>query len=233
MSKYNNLLEPLSCEWVCPLTGTLCGESFDNMDSFISHVREEHLPSTSLSPPTHQSSQQDAHSTAGVCQWQECQFRTMNTASSEFVIHVLFHPHHSYLKLLGKEYQARQVLPACQIDPELVNVLPLIEVDLKCQWGAGEKCGVEFDCVSNLYSHVHKHVAKGGLTCRWQGELKQLIVSCCELELFLSLSLSLSPQTVLINVVIVASYWNTLVYTQLRRLLLVHPVVASLLTTQS
>ena len=171
MSKYNNLLEPLSCEWVCPLTGTLCGESFDNMDSFISHVREEHLPSTSLSPPTHQSSQQDAHSTAGVCQWQECQFRTMNTASSEFVIHVLFHPHHSYLKLLGKEYQARQVLPACQIDPELVNVLPLIEVDLKCQWGAGEKCGVEFDCVSNLYSHVRKHVANGGLTSRWQGEL--------------------------------------------------------------
>ena len=50
-------------------------------------------------------------------------------------------------------------------------MLPFIEVDMKCQWENG-KCEMEFDCVSNLYAHVHKHVSGSDLTCRWLGELK-------------------------------------------------------------
>ena len=169
MSKFNNLLQPLSCEWVCPLTGIVCDESFENMDTFISHVRQQHLPlgpSHSDPGPAHHHLQQDS---MGICHWYECQFKAASATSNEFKVHVLFHPHHSYLKLLGKEYQERQILPVCQVNPDLVNVLPLIEVDMRCQWDGG-RCGAEFDCVSNLYDHVHKHVSSSDLICRWQGE---------------------------------------------------------------
>ena len=164
MSKFNHLLEPLPCEWVCPSTGAVCEEAFDNMDCFISHVREQHLLPDQGPSPSH------AHQeTVGVCHWCDCQFKTVSSASKEFKVHVLFHTYHSYLKLLGKEYQVRQDLPDCQVDPDLANVLPLIEVDLKCQW---DNCGAEFDCVSSLYEHVHRHVHVAGSdsTCKWQGE---------------------------------------------------------------
>ena len=164
MSKFNNLLQPLSCEWVNALTGVMCEENFTDMDSFIDHVRQCHL---SFSPDsTHD------HTHQGACQWCDCQFKTTSALSKEFKVHVLFHTHHSYLKLLGREYQARLVLPDCHVDPDLANVLPLIEIDLKCQWGRGS-CGAEFDCVSDLYAHVHRHVhaaSTGDLTCKWMGK---------------------------------------------------------------
>lgn len=145
------------------------------MDSFISHVSEQHLPPPPAGPAHDHTHTATPHTpdSVGVCRWYGCQFKTVSAASKEFTVHVLFHTYHSYLKLLGKEYQDRQVLPVCHVDPGLVNVLPLIEIELKCLWDYG-KCGEEFDCVSSFYAHVHGHVhavATGNLTCRWQGKL--------------------------------------------------------------
>ena len=177
MSKFNRLLQALPCEWVCPVSGDLCDEAFENMEDFLSHIRQRHLPATPdhalLLDHAHQAaSVQVPHDTMGACQWCDCEFKTVSSTAKEFKVHTLFHAYHSYLKLLGKEYQARHDLPVCRVDPDLANTLPLIEVDLRCQWDDGS-CGAEFDCVSSLYDHVHRHAhdGSGDSVCRWQGKV--------------------------------------------------------------
>ena len=161
MSKYHSLVQPLQCEWICSLTGLTCGQTFTSVADFTSHVQLFHLTTDASSPLTG----------GGACQWSGCGFATLTQTSTEFISHVLFHPYHSYQKLLGAEYQAKHALPVCQLEPDLANVLPAIEVELKCLWHKSGICGVMFESVGEFYKHVHEHVMcnDGCMTCCWNG----------------------------------------------------------------
>lgn len=159
MSKYHSLVQPLQCEWMCSLTGLMCGQSFTSVADFTTHVHDYHVAMESDSL------------VGGVCQWKGCDFAALTRTSTEFVSHVLFHPYHSYQKLLGAEYQAKQSLPGCQLEADLANVLPAMEVELKCLWEKDGTCGVMFESVGEFYRHVHDHVmcSDGCLKCCWNG----------------------------------------------------------------
>lgn len=151
MSKYPKLLEPICCEWELH-SGHICGEAFDDMDLFTAHVR--------------------GHLSVGeeACCWRSCDFSSPNPR--ELIIHVLFHPYHTYQKLLGRELGDRLDLPSCRMDEESVNRLPLVKVDLECLWGLkeGRQCGRCFDSIGEFYSHVHAHaMTETNICCRWKG----------------------------------------------------------------
>ena len=152
MSKYPKLLEAVTCEWVQP-NGVLCGQTFCDMYDFTSHVKEHTAESIE----------------AGCCNWLGCDFSS-SADNEEFTHHVLFHPYHSYQKLLGSEHQRKQDLPACQMDGETVNLLPGIDVELKCLWDEGQ-CGSEFESMGEFYGHVHTHaMTQRDICCKWTGQ---------------------------------------------------------------
>ena len=157
MSRYLKLLQPLSCEWVLP-TGLKCGLSFTDMHYFTSHVK------------THIALWEKEGEDEEVlcCSWIGCDFSCSD--SHEYVCHVLFHPYHSYQKLLGSELQNKKGLPSCQLDGDMQNVVPQLEVELRCQWEES-KCGRRFESVGEFYRHIHNHaMSERSMCCRWKGE---------------------------------------------------------------
>ncbi len=167
MSKYPKLLNSVVCQWELA-SGHICGEAFHDVALFSDHVNE--------------------HVTVGdgeaeECCWIGCDFSSPN--HQEFITHVLFHPYHSYLKLVGTELLERAELPMCQLDEETVNNTPLLKAELKCLWiveeggeeGGGE-CMSLFDSIGEFYGHVHSHaMAETNLGCRWKGTVRWRILA--------------------------------------------------------
>ena len=150
MSKYCKVTEPLDCEWIVS-SGSACGLSFSNMNTFTSHVKD-HMVGTD-GPQ--------------ICQWIGCEFSCSD--SQTFAGHVLFHPYHSYQKLLGAEYQRRLKLPSCQMDGDTRNLIPAVEIELMCLWNDSQ-CGKIFQSVGEFYQHTHEHIMTDVKTnCLWKG----------------------------------------------------------------
>ena len=156
MSKYTKLLQPLVCEWLLATASSadhaeLCGASFSSTDALTAHIRV-HLESA---VPDR------------LCHWAGCDFSSMDNV--ERTRHVLFHPHHCFLKLLGAELQEARSLPSCQLDEGTRNIVPVLTTDCKCLWADG-KCGAQFDGVSEFFRHVHEHaVSEPDRICKWKG----------------------------------------------------------------
>ena len=153
----------LICEWTVIDKGSVCGESFECLDSLQEHIRTSHL------------------SELGDCLWRLCSFRSTN--AMEFTCHVLFHGYHSYLKSKGEQFRVQKNLPTCRLATELI---PKVEADgFRCQWMCSESqiCEEIFDCVSTYYSHVKGHVdAKIEARCCWQGESSVVYAPCTKLR---------------------------------------------------
>ena len=154
--KYQALPVAVVCEWTSSgSNGGVCSRRFTDVPTFSSHVKEHF--ETSLGSYT--------------CRWSGCDF--IARARDYFIEHVLFHPFHSYLKLLGAELQAKFNLPVCQMDEQYMNLVPPLTVPPKCLWDDG-KCTDVFEGVGNFYCHVRDHVMlQDALTqpfrCKWRG----------------------------------------------------------------
>lgn len=174
---YVQLSSPVTCEWLYPDSSQLCGQTFTSMEQFTHHVRDTHLKSP------YSSAEEDClslgESLSGVCCWQGCSFTSLTHTSPEFITHVLFHPYHMFLKLVGSEVSKERQLSECHMDSSLSNLLPSLEVHLQCCWDKGE-CGVVFDSVGEFYTHVHNHVtSRDTRTCLWAGELEHCHLLYC------------------------------------------------------
>ncbi len=78
-----------------------------------------------------------------------------------------------FLKLVGTAVARDRGLGECNMDPDLSNLLPSLEVELQCCWNNGPQCGIVFDSVGEFYRHAHEHVSsKDTLICHWGGELR-------------------------------------------------------------
>ena len=151
-SKYERILVPVSCEWK-DHDGEVCGVQFSDVSTFSSHVR------THLSGPV----------TPAFCAWNGCDFAS--TDQQLILRHILFHPFHAFLKILGEEFQAKYELPACRIDEQYKNLVPPTSTPLKCQWNDGQ-CMAEFDGVGDFFLHTRDHVMgndTGCSQCKWKG----------------------------------------------------------------
>jgi len=149
------------CEWTLP-NGSICGLQFNDIQTYSSHVKSHVVESSG----------------ARTCSWSGCDFP--NTSVATFTQHVLFHPFHSYLKVLGSELQAKSNLPFCQMDEGFKNLVPPQCDELVCHWDDG-KCNVVFESVGEFYSHVRSHVASMGIQscqCKWKGTMCQLMCVC-------------------------------------------------------
>ena len=153
-SKNPELRVPLRCEWTTS-DGSECAACFSDVSTFASHVRDHYrrlFGSMKLA-----------------CCWNGCDF--MSKEGSALIQHILFHPFHSYLKLLGAEIQTKFQLPSCQIDEQYKNLVPSLQVALRCQWDGG-KCVSEFDSVGDFFFHARKHVMMQDnrcCQCKWKG----------------------------------------------------------------
>ena len=153
-SKYEQFRVPVPCEWTHP-DGGVCGVCFSDVRTFSRHVKG-HYDLSKLSAPA-------------LCAWSGCDF--VSTNEETVLRHILFHPFHAFLKLLGAELQEKFGLPACQIDEQYKNLVPPIPTSLKCQWDNG-KCLTEFESVGEFYLHLRDHVMvddSGCQQCRWKG----------------------------------------------------------------
>ena len=101
MSKYERLLEPLSCLWKTDSGGPVCGERFLDMKLFTAHVRNQHIPQDP-EEETGEGSQEI------LCGWSGCEQVVVGTFNKDYISHVLFHPYHCFLKLLGSEFQVSE-----------------------------------------------------------------------------------------------------------------------------
>ncbi len=165
---YLSLSSPVACEWVFPDSNLLCGLTFTSMEQFTHHVRDQHLQNPNT--PGDEYSLECDELQSGVCCWNGCSFTSLTLTSPEFISHVLFHPYHMFLKLVGRNVAKDRQLVECNMDSGLSNMLPSLEVQLQCCWNKGE-CGVVFDSVGEFYKHAHEHVTKDTRTCLWGGEL--------------------------------------------------------------
>ena len=159
--KYQSLPVPVLCEWTSTDSTlglrTPCGLPFTDVPTFSSHVME-HIP--------------EAVPYTCTCSWSGCDF--IASTGETYVQHVLFHPFHAYLKVLGRELQVKFKLPDCQMDEDYKNLVPAITAALICQWNDG-KCSEVFQCVGVFYNHVRKHVMSEDIQsshtqCKWKGD---------------------------------------------------------------
>ncbi len=157
---YNSLSRPVTCKWVFP------GFQPPLWFEFHRYGRFSHIETTTFLIPTPLGPEELQ---SGVCCWNGCSFTSLTLTSPEFVSHVLFHPYHMYLKLVGTEVIRDRELNDCRMDSTLSNLLPSLEVQLQCCWSNGQ-CGVVFDSVGDFYRHVHEHASSKYLTtCHWGG----------------------------------------------------------------
>lgn len=92
MSKYEKLLQSLRCQWSSG-PGSQCGEGFSNASALTEHLRSRHIPSF-----------QPEEEGAFECHWEGCGQVILGPHRS-YVLHVLGHPYHCFLKLRGSELQ--------------------------------------------------------------------------------------------------------------------------------
>lgn len=93
MSKYEHLLKPLPCLWRTT-SDSLCRETFTDVKLLTDHVRTQHvLP------------QENGGNEGITCGWSGCGQVVLCSSQNDYVAHVLFHPYHCFLKLLGSELQ--------------------------------------------------------------------------------------------------------------------------------
>ena len=151
-SKYDQLQSSVSCEWNSS-GGGWCGATFSDIPRFLSHVRGH------CNPPD--------ESLPIFCGWNGCDF---TTAEHEvFCQHVILHPYHTFLKLLGAEFQSKYHLPPCQIDEQYKNVVPSLPFPLKCFWNSGQ-CMALFENVQEYFHHLRQHVSSEEKhCCKWKG----------------------------------------------------------------
>ena len=93
MSKFERLQVPLPCSWY------MCGarEAFGSVQLLTDHVRREHLSPGRLSV--------QCDGGGGMqCGWAGCD-KVVLGSQQDYIEHVLYHPYHCYLKLLGSELQ--------------------------------------------------------------------------------------------------------------------------------
>lgn len=151
-TKCKDFQKQVVCEWTLS-NGSLCGFQFTDIQTYSSHVKGHVMESPDVR----------------ACCWSGCDFP--NTSATTFMQHVLFHPFHSYLKVLGSELQAKFNLTLCQMDEGFKNLVPPQCDELMCQWDDG-KCNMMFESVGEFYSHVHAHVASMNIQscqCKWKG----------------------------------------------------------------
>lgn len=154
---------PVVCEWTDD-EGSICGYTFADVATFSSHVKSHFLTST-----------------VSLCRWSGCDFTASNRDA--LLQHILFHPYHSYLKLLGSELQAKFNLPPCQMDEQYKNFVPPFTVPLKCQWYNKELCTATFESVGEFYGHVQDHVMLQDthvFQCRWKGMCRCIMSLVCK-----------------------------------------------------
>ena len=102
MSKYEHLLEPVSCRWLIDLEGTQCMETFTDTRQLTEHVKTEHI----LSEEAARRSEGGTSNGGILCGWGGCG-QVILGGESAYAAHVSFHPYHCFLKLLGAELQVR------------------------------------------------------------------------------------------------------------------------------
>lgn len=155
-SKYHDLHVPLECEWTSS-DGSRCGTCFSNVPALSSHVKEHYKRLYIYTESRPQ-----------ICCWSGCDF--VANESDTVIQHILFHPFHSYLKLLGAELKAKFQLPNCQIDEQYKNLVPPLQIALKCQWDNGN-CVAEFEGTGDFFIHVREHVMTidTQCCCKWKG----------------------------------------------------------------
>ena len=96
MSKYEKLLQSLRCRWSSG-SGYECGEEFSNACTLTEHLRRRHIPSVG-------GSQWEVEEGVFECGWEGCGQVILGSHRS-YVLHVLGHPYHCFLKLRGSELQ--------------------------------------------------------------------------------------------------------------------------------
>jgi hypothetical protein len=137
-----------------PDDGSVCGVGFRDISLLNCHVKKHYESGTGE---------------LTVCAWNGCGFMTRERDT--IVQHILFHPFHAFLKLLGAELQQKLKLPYCQIDEDYKNIVPPLSAPLRCNWDDG-KCGAIFEGVTDFFLHVRDHVIvqdKVPCRCKWKG----------------------------------------------------------------
>lgn len=99
MSKYERLQEPLCCLWRTSQEGYTCGESFTNTRLLTDHVRKDHVLPSGVSRL-----KENGASESTVCGWSGCT-QVILGSQNDYIAHMLYHPYHCFLKLLGSELQ--------------------------------------------------------------------------------------------------------------------------------
>ena len=163
------------CEWMKPSVDgrpVECGLQFQSVDAFLTHTREHIL----MDSPAGVLGEGDGGNSLPLsCLWKNCGWQA--DQRSDLVVHILYHPYHSFLKHLGRGVVAKKSLPPCTYSSECCNILPELEGGFECLW---DQCGEVFDSAWDFYEHVGGHVrgsagnGQGGYKCMWQGNDVQL-----------------------------------------------------------
>ena len=158
------------CEWMKPSADgrpVECGLLFQSVEAFLTHIREHIL----MDSPAGVLGENDSGSSLPLsCLWKNCGWQADHR--SDLVVHILYHPYHSFLKHLGRSVVAKKSLPACLFSTECCNILPELDGAFECLWA---QCGETFDSAWDFYEHVAAHVRgsneglQGGYKCLWQG----------------------------------------------------------------
>lgn len=166
-STYQRFQVTILCDWSLG-DGRQCGEVFKDVPSFTSHVRAHYCPPSPSEP--------------AVCRWNGCDFMSLD---HEAVLqHILYHPYHQFLKLVGGEFQSKLHLPQCQVDDQFKNMVPSLLIRQRCQWDNGQ-CEEVFDRIGDFFAHVKDHIVIPEChQCKWKdcqfkGKSKSKLLEHC------------------------------------------------------
>lgn len=158
------------CEWMKPSVDgrpVECGLIFQSVDAFLTHTREHIL----MDSPAGVLGENDGGSSLPLsCLWKNCGWQA--DQRSDLVVHILYHPYHSFLKHLGRSVVAKKSLPVCLFSTECCNILPELDGGFECLWA---QCEETFDSAWDYYEHVATHVRgsddslQSSYRCLWQG----------------------------------------------------------------
>lgn len=98
--QYEKLKRPLLCRWLTE-QGEVCGKPFNSARTFALHLRTQHASLSQL-PPTPDES---CSKTGETCGWKGCEQIVLCASITDYLLHALAHPYHSFLKSLGEEIQ--------------------------------------------------------------------------------------------------------------------------------
>ncbi len=102
--QYEKLKQPLPCLWLVD-RDRVCGLLFSSAKEFAAHLKCDHA-SGHVSGCGLLTSVEDSCPKTGVsCGWRDCEQVVLCSTITDYLLHVLAHPYHSFLKHLGTEFQ--------------------------------------------------------------------------------------------------------------------------------